>query len=41
MNTTEMLNQCTNMCIYDVNPESTAVSRTTYTLILKDITSCQ
>ena len=41
MDTTEMLNQCTNVYIYDANPESTAVTRTTYTLILKDMTSCQ
>lgn len=41
MNTTEMLNQCTNAHSYDTNPESTAVTRTTYTLIPKDITNCQ
>lgn len=41
MNTTEMLHQCTNTHIYDANPESLAVTRTIYTLILKDITSCQ
>lgn len=41
VNIIEMLNQYTNACKEDVTHASTAVAVTAYTLILKDITSCQ